>query len=63
VLSVKEVATQLKVSKATIYRLIASGDLEAVRSGRPRTAGSQKRGGAIRVPEHALEAHRTRSVG
>ncbi|WP_406132302.1 helix-turn-helix domain-containing protein [Streptomyces sp. NBC_00989] len=60
-LNVREVAEELKVSTATVYRLIASGVLEGIRSGQPRKKGSKSRGGAIRVPEQAVQAHLTRA--
>lgn len=41
-LLVAEVATVMRVSKMTVYRLIHSGDLEAIRIGR-----------SFRVPESA----------
>lgn len=43
-LTVAEVAEQMRVSKMTVYRLVHSGELEAVRVGR-----------SFRVPEHAVE--------
>jgi excisionase family DNA binding protein len=42
-LTVAEVATLMRVSKMTVYRLVHSGDLTAVRVGR-----------SFRVPEHAV---------
>lgn len=45
-LTVAEVATQMRVSKMTVYRLVHSGELEAVRVGR-----------SFRVPEHVVEAY------
>lgn len=54
-LRVKEVADRLGVHPATVYRWIEQGELKAVRHGKPYTPGSKKRGGAIRVPESALE--------
>lgn len=55
-LRVKEVATQLKVHPATVYRWIKEGHLEAVRYGKPHVVGAPADGpgGAIRVPEAAL---------
>ncbi|KQX74662.1 hypothetical protein ASD10_05395 [Aeromicrobium sp. Root472D3] len=44
-LTVAEVASQMRVSKMTVYRLVHSGELEAVRVGR-----------SFRVPEHAVTA-------
>jgi len=49
-LTVAEVATQMRVSKMTVYRLVHSGELEAVRVGR-----------SFRVPEHILEAYLSKS--
>jgi excisionase family DNA binding protein len=43
-LTVAEVAAQMRVSKMTVYRLVHSGELEAVRVGR-----------SFRVPVHAVE--------
>ena len=43
-LTVAEVADHIRVSKMTVYRLVHSGELEAVRVGR-----------SFRVPEHAME--------
>ena len=45
-LTVAEVATVMRVSKMTVYRLVHSGDLTAVRVGR-----------SFRVPEHAVHAY------
>ena len=45
-LKVSEVAALLRVSKMSVYRLIHSGDLEAVRFGRN-----------FRVPERAVNAY------
>lgn len=45
-LKVTEVATLLRVSRMSVYRLIHSGELEAVRFGRN-----------FRVPEHAVDAY------
>jgi len=42
-LTVAEVATVMRVSKMTVYRLVHSGDLPAVRVGR-----------SFRVPEQAV---------
>ncbi len=42
-LTVAEVATSMRVSKMTVYRLVHSGTLPAVRVGR-----------SFRVPEHAV---------
>lgn len=49
-LTVAEVAAQMRVSKMTVYRLVHSGELEAVRVGR-----------SFRVPEHVLEAYLSKS--
>jgi len=43
-LTVAEVAEMMRVSKMTVYRLVHSGDLPAVRVGR-----------SYRVPRHALQ--------
>jgi excisionase family DNA binding protein len=45
-LTVAEVATLMRVSKMTVYRLVHSEDLTAVRVGR-----------SFRVPEHAVDAY------
>ena len=45
-LPVAEVATLLRVSKMSVYRLIHSGELEAVRFGR-----------SFRVPNSAVDAY------
>ncbi len=45
-LTVAEVAALMRVSKMTVYRLVHSGDLTAVRVGR-----------SFRVPEHAVDAY------
>ncbi len=45
-LKVSEVAAALRVSRMSVYRLIHSGDLEAVRLGRN-----------FRVPEHAVNSY------
>ena len=45
-LKVSEVAAMLRVSKMSVYRMIHSGDLEAVRFGRN-----------FRVPEQAVDAY------
>ena len=42
-LTVAEVATVMRVSKMTVYRLVHTGELTAVRVGR-----------SFRVPEHAV---------
>ncbi len=43
-MTVAEVADQMRVSKMTVYRLVHSGELQAVRVGR-----------SFRVPESAVE--------
>ena len=45
-LTVAEVAQTMRVSKMTVYRLVHSGELTAVRVGR-----------SFRVPEHAVHAY------
>jgi excisionase family DNA binding protein len=45
-LTVAEVATLMRVSKMTVYRLVHSGELSAVRVGR-----------SFRVPEQAVEEY------
>jgi excisionase family DNA binding protein len=45
-LTVAEVAGLMRVSKMTVYRLVHSGELTAVRVGR-----------SFRVPEHAVDAY------
>jgi excisionase family DNA binding protein len=45
-LTVAEVATVMRVSKMTVYRLVHSGELPAVRVGR-----------SFRVPETAINAY------
>jgi excisionase family DNA binding protein len=45
-LTVAEVAELMRVSKMTVYRLVHSGDLTAVRVGR-----------SFRVPERAVHAY------
>lgn len=49
-MTVAEVADQIRVSKMTVYRLVHSGELEAVRVGR-----------SFRVPEHAVAELLTKS--
>jgi excisionase family DNA binding protein len=49
-MTVAEVATQMRVSKMTVYRLVHSGELEAVRVGR-----------SFRVPEKAVEEFLSKS--
>ena len=50
-LTVAEVAALMRVSKMTVYRLVHSGDLAAVRVGR-----------ALRVPEQAVHAYLTEAL-
>jgi excisionase family DNA binding protein len=45
-LTVAEVATIMRVSKMTVYRLVHSGELEAIRVGR-----------SFRVPEQAVNTY------
>lgn len=45
-LKVSEVATALRVSRMSVYRLIHAGEIDAVRFGRN-----------FRVPEHAVNAY------
>ena len=45
-LTVAEVAAVMRVSKMTVYRLVHSGELPAVRVGH-----------SFRVPEHAVHAY------
>ena len=45
-LTVSEVATIMRVSKMTVYRLVHSGELEAIRVGR-----------SFRVPEQAVNQY------
>jgi excisionase family DNA binding protein len=45
-LTVAEVATMMRVSKMTVYRLVHSGEMPAVRVGR-----------SFRVPESAVEQY------
>ncbi len=49
-MTVAEVADQMRVSKMTVYRLIHSGELEAVRVGR-----------SFRVPENAVQEFLSKS--
>ncbi|MFT4189694.1 MAG: helix-turn-helix domain-containing protein [Aeromicrobium sp.] len=49
-LTIAEVAAQMRVSKMTVYRLVHSGDLEAVRVGR-----------SFRVTQQAVDAFINRS--
>lgn len=45
-LTVEEVALIMRVSKMTVYRLIHTGELEAIRVGR-----------SFRVPEHSVNQY------
>ena len=45
-LTVAEVATSMRVAKMTVYRLVHSGELEAIRVGR-----------SFRVPEQAVNQY------
>lgn len=45
-LTVAEVAAMMRVSKMTVYRLVHSGELPAIRVGR-----------SFRVPEQAVQAY------
>jgi excisionase family DNA binding protein len=45
-LTVAEVATKMRVSKMTVYRLVHNGELPAVRVGR-----------SFRVPEYAVQTY------
>lgn len=49
-LTVAEVAAVMRVSKMTVYRLVHSGELDAVRVGR-----------SFRVPEHAVNEYLRKS--
>ena len=49
-LTVAEVAARMRVSKMTVYRLVHSGELEAVRVGR-----------SFRVPEPAVDTYLRKS--
>jgi excisionase family DNA binding protein len=57
-LTVREAAAALRVSKPTIYRWIAEGDLPAIRYGQPRAEGDLRRGGAIRISRDVVMALR-----
>ena len=50
-LTVAEVASIMRVSKMTVYRLVHSGELEAIRVGR-----------SFRVPEQAVNQYLRESV-
>ncbi len=47
-----EVAQRLRVSRSTVYNLIASGRLTAYRNG-----GGKSRPRGVRIPESAVEAY------
>lgn len=49
-LTVAEVAAQMRVSKMTVYRLVHSGELEAIRVGR-----------SFRVTEEAVQTYLEKS--
>lgn len=49
-LTVAEVASRMRVSKMTVYRLVHSGELEAIRVGR-----------SFRVTEEAMETYLQKS--
>lgn len=54
-LTVREVAAALRVSVPTVYRWIANDEMRAIRYGKPRMEGDNKRGGAIRVPRSEVD--------
>lgn len=51
-MTVAEIATELRVSKMTIYRLLSTGELEGIRVGR-----------SIRVSERAFDAYQRAAQG
>lgn len=55
-LTVRETAALLRVSKQTVYRWAASGDLPSIQYGQPRAEGDTRRGGAIRIPKDVVMA-------
>ncbi|PAZ15646.1 hypothetical protein CLM62_12685 [Streptomyces sp. SA15] len=57
-LTVREAAVLLRISKPTVYRWIDNGDLPAIRYGQPRAEGDPRRGGAIRIPRDVVMALR-----
>lgn len=57
-LTVRETAVLLRISKPTVYRWIDNGDLPAIRYGQPRAEGDARRGGAIRIPRDIVMALR-----
>ena len=56
-LTVREAAVLLRISRPTVNRWIDNGDLPAIRYGQPRAEGDTRRGGAIRIPEAAVLAY------
>ncbi|MFE9736132.1 helix-turn-helix domain-containing protein [Streptomyces sp. NPDC005863] len=52
----RETAVLLRVSKQTVYRWAASGDLPSIQYGQPRAEGDTRRGGAIRIPKDVVMA-------
>jgi excisionase family DNA binding protein len=54
-LTVAETAKLLRISKPTVYRWVASGDLPSIQYGQPRAEGETRRGGAIRIPSSAVK--------
>lgn len=55
-LTVGETAALLRISKPTVYRWIANGDLPAIRYGQLRPDGDCRRGGALRIPKGVVMA-------
>ena len=55
-LTVAEVAAELRVSRMTVYRLISKGALGALR------IGGNGSSGAIRIPEAELYAYKKRAA-
>ncbi|WP_199546381.1 helix-turn-helix domain-containing protein [Streptomyces sp. N35] len=55
-LTVRETAYLLRISKQTVYRWAANGDLPSIQYGQPRVEGARRRGGAIRIPKAAVMA-------
>lgn len=53
-LKIPEAAARLGVSRATVYRLIDSGDLDTVTVSTPRT---KIRAGMTRIPSGAVDAY------
>jgi excisionase family DNA binding protein len=60
-LTVRETAVLLRISRKTAYRWIASGYLPAIQYGQPRAEGETRRGGAIRVLRSVAEDLRRNS--